>query len=200
MAIPKKQKNTSNSPETDRPDLSVSSKGSENDTHSRPYGPIDSRPGEPLLSGRHSDSKIRAVIRFLSRESSPLGGKLERVLSEDNSDAGYRQTGKALKWQVPFGFIVLLDNEPRHGASGYLSINSLASFLFPRGQAQLVLAPSWAEQVKDLRLAYSANCVAVPEAVGAFRQPHTYSAYAERSARRSQIEQALFEGRQARKT
>lgn len=201
MTTPKKQRNTSNSLEADRLDLSVSSTGSENETLSRSYGSIDSPLGDPLLSGHHSvsghhsDSKVRAVIRFPSREWSPVGGKLERVLSEKNSDTGNRQMGKALKLRVPCGFIVLLGKEPRHGASGRLGVDSLANFLFPGGQAKLILAQSWPERVKDLRLAYSANCAAVPETVGAFRQPRTDSAYAEPSARRSQIEKALFEGR-----
>ena len=197
MTTPKNQKNTSNSLKTDRLELSVSNTGSENDMLSRCYGLIDSPLGDPLLSGHHSDSKVRAVVRFPSRESSPIGGKLGRVLSEDNSDTGNRQTGKALKLRVPCGFIVLLGKEPRHGASGRLSVNSLASFLFPRGQAKLVLTQSWSERVKDLRLAHPANCAAVPQAVGAFRQPRAYSACTERSARRSQIEQALFKDRPA---
>lgn len=202
MTTPKNQKNTSNSLKTDRLELSVSNTGSENDMLSRCYGLIDSPLGDPLLSGHHSDSKVRAVVRFPSRESSPIGGKLGRVLSEDNSDTGNRQTGKALKLRVPCGFIVFLGKEPRYGASGRLGVDSLASFLFPKGQAKLVLAQSWPERVKDLRVAYSAsaNCAAVPETLGVFRQPLTDSAYTERSARRPQIEQALFEGRQARKT
>jgi hypothetical protein len=199
MTTPKNQKNTSNSLKTDRLELSVSNTGSENDMLSRCYGLIDSPLGDPLLSGHHSDSKVRAVVRFPSRESSPIGGKLGRVLSEDNSDTGNRQTGKALKLRVPCGFIVFLGKEPRYGASGRLGVDSLASFLFPRAQAKLVLAQSWPERVKDLRSAYSENCAAVPEAVGAFRQPRTDSMYTERSARRSQIEQALFKDRQPRK-
>lgn len=199
MTTPKNQRNTSNSLETDRLDLSVSSTGSENETLSRSYGQIDSPIGDPLLSGHHSDSKVRAVVRFSSREWSPIGGKLGRVLSEENSDTGNRQPSKALKLRVPCGFIVRFGKEPRHGASGRLGVDSLANFLFPGGQAKLILAQSWPERVKDLRLAYSANCPAVPETVGAFRQPRTDSAYAESSARRSQIEKALFEGLPARK-
>ena len=199
MAAPRNQKNTSSSLETDRPDLSVSSTGSENETLSGSHDSIDSPLGDPLLSGHHLDSKVRAVVRSVSPELSPIGAKLGRMLSEENPDTGNRQTSPAQKLRVPCGFIVLLGKKARHGASGRFTVDSLASFLFPKGQAKLVLAQSWPERVKDLRVAYSAsaNCAAVPETLGVFRQPLTDSACTERSARRSQIEQALFKDRPA---